>query len=406
MEKMTSLKQVVSLVAVFAFAILSIASVSAFGYIDNVEVSGVDVLSGPQIAVFAGENVPVKVVFYAWEDATDVRVKAWIAGEQGYSVSTNRFDMVGGQLYTRSLSVEIPENIDPDENLILEVLVESREYGVANQVSIFLGAQRDSYEVEILDVDMNSKVKAGENLALDVIVKNDGRQLAEDTFVVVKIPALGIEEREYFGDISPEDQIDPERDDAVQNRINLAIPSDALSGVYVVEIRAYNSDFDETVMKKVAIVGASEDTIVLSSVSSKNLAVDETEDYTVTVVNTGSKVRVYDLVFETLSGLTFDVSDPVVVVPAGTSNTVQFEVSASKVGRHNFALNVYSDGQLVKRQDFVANVEEGNGIGFAGNATVLLTVILAIIFVVLLIVLIVLLTRKPEKVEEFGESYY
>ena len=33
-------------------------------------------------------------------------------------------------------------------------------------------------------------------------------------------------------------------------------------------------------------------------------------------------------------------------------------------------------------------------------------IILAIIFVVLLIVLIVLLTRKPEKAEEFEESYY
>jgi preprotein translocase subunit SecG len=45
------------------------------------------------------------------------------------------------------------------------------------------------------------------------------------------------------------------------------------------------------------------------------------------------------------------------------------------------------------------------GPGFAGNVAVL-TLVLAIIFVVLLVVLIVLLTRKPEKVEEFEESYY
>jgi len=40
------------------------------------------------------------------------------------------------------------------------------------------------------------------------------------------------------------------------------------------------------------------------------------------------------------------------------------------------------------------------------NPVVVLTVVLAIIFVVLLIVLLVLIGKKPEKSEEFGESYY
>ena len=67
-------------------------------------------------------------------------------------------------------------------------------------------------------------------------------------------------------------------------------------------------------------------------------------------------------------------------------------------------MNVHSDGELVKKQNFVANVE--GKAATAGNAAVVLTIILAIIFIVLLIVLIVLLTRKPEKTEDFGESYY
>jgi preprotein translocase subunit SecG len=40
------------------------------------------------------------------------------------------------------------------------------------------------------------------------------------------------------------------------------------------------------------------------------------------------------------------------------------------------------------------------------DPVVVLTVILAIVFVVLLIVLIVLIGKKPEKSEDFGESYY
>lgn len=401
---MTSMKQVVTLVTVLAFALFLAANVSAFGYVDSVEVDGVNAYSGSNIAVFSGESVPVKIVFYATDNADDVRVKAWISGEEGLSVSTERFDVLADNYYSRTVSVEIPEDINPDEELSLWVSVEDRNTGLADTFEVSLTAQRGSYDVEVLNVEMDSEVKAGETLALDVVLKNTGRQLAEDTFVKVSIPALGIEKKGYFGDISAVDEVDPDRDDAVEGMLYLALPNDATTGVYVVEIEAYNGDFSEKITRKVAVTGASDDTIVLSSVASKTVNVGEAEEYSLTIVNTGSNVRVYNLVFETASGLAFNADDTVVVVPAGVSKTVKYDVEATKAGSYNFAVNVYSDGQLVKTQDYVANAEEGNAL--AGNATVLLTVILAIIFIVLLVVLVVLLTRKPEKVEEFGESYY
>ena len=51
-----------------------------------------------------------------------------------------------------------------------------------------------------------------------------------------------------------------------------------------------------------------------------------------------------------------------------------------------------------------ANVSE-SAVSIA-SPIVVLTIILAIIFIVLLVILIVLLGKKPEKQEEFGESYY
>jgi hypothetical protein len=70
-------------------------------------------------------------------------------------------------------------------------------------------------------------------------------------------------------------------------------------------------------------------------------------------------------------------------------------------------------------EDYIVSVVDMNGkvIGsFAFKAVedkasvaspvVVLTVILAIIFLVLLIVLIVLIGKKPERTEDFGESYY
>jgi len=62
-----------------------------------------------------------------------------------------------------------------------------------------------------------------------------------------------------------------------------------------------------------------------------------------------------------------------------------------------FSLN----GELLYVVNMTKSVDSGSS-----SPIVALTVILAIIFVVLLVVLIVLMGKKPEKSEEFGESYY
>ena len=114
---------------------------------------------------------------------------------------------------------------------------------------------------------------------------------------------------------------------------------------------------------------------------------------------------VYDLVVDADSGLSVDFDESVVAVPAGSSKSVQITAMASEDGEYGFVVNVYSEEQLIDSAEFTANVE-GRSSAVTGNAVVLLTVILAIVFVVLLVVLIVLLTRKPEKAENYGESYY
>lgn len=397
-------KTLVSLVAIFALAISLIACVSASSI--SAEVSGVET---DDLAVFAGQTIPVRVVFSADDNATDVRVKAWISGEKEYAVSTDKFDVIAGKVYSRLLSVQVPSKIDPSEDLKLELLVESRNGGTVVEKTVSLSAQRESYDVEVLDVVMNSEVKAGGALSLDIVLKNVGRQFSEDTFVKVRIPALGIEQKAYFGDLSPVDQSNPDKEDAVERRLVLNVPSNAPTGLYLVEFEAYNAESTSVLSKKVSIVGgAGDDSLFVASADSKTFAVGAEAEYSLTLVNSGDKIRVYELVSEAPASLSLGLDRNVVAVPAGASETVKFDVASSKEGRYNFAMNIYSDNELVKKYNFLANVEGTEGkTGMAGNATLVLTVILAIIFVVLLVVLIVLLTRKPDnKAEEFGESYY
>lgn len=411
---MTSRKILVSFVAILALAVLMIAGVSAVATnqhveITDVEVSGVDVLGGGQIAEFSGSTVPVRVQFLADElpsaVSQDVRVKAWISGSASNAAVTGRFDVLAGRTYTRTLSVPISDDLDDDEteeDLTLNVLIESKDDGTLSEIEIDLTVQKESYLLEVLDVDMSNEVKAGDVLVLDVVLKNVGRRFADDTFVVARVPALGIEDRAYFGDLSAVDQSDPDKENTNERRLALRFPKTAPAGIYIVEIEALNEDSITSLTRRVVVSGASSNTMVLAPIHSKTFAAGQSQEYSLTLVNTGSNVEVYELVVDS-SGINVVLDEPVVVVPAGSSKTVKLTAVADSEGKKNFAVNVHSGTELVKTESFTANVEGGS---VAGNATVLLTVILAIVFVVLLVVLIVLLTRQPQKSEEFGESYY
>jgi hypothetical protein len=403
-------KAMVSCVALLALFIFTVANVSAtFGDISGIEVSEVDVFTNRPVAVFAGDTIPVRIFFDATNSAEDVRVKAWISGGREFAVVTERFDVIIDNTYSRLLTVKVPSTLDEedlDEPIELVVVVENKA-GEADSFIVDLTLQRESYVVEILDVDMVSEVRAGDIVALDIVLKNRGRQSAEDTFVRVKIPALGIEDRAYFGDLSSRDQFDPDKEDSGERRLFLRVPSDVPAGVYVVEIEAFNDDSVTTISRKLAVSGAEDTSMVIAPVHSKSFDAGNQAEYSVVLVNSGSRLSIYELVVESPAELTVDVSDPIVVVPTGSSKTVKFVVSSDKIGTHNFAVNIHSGAELVKRETFTANVQ-GSDVTtkVAGNPTVLLTVVLAVIFVVLLIVLIVLLTRKPERTEEYGESYY
>lgn len=407
----------VSLVAVFALAIVLMTSASAFvSQPFIVEVDGVTVAEngGVVVSAYAGQTIPVRVIFTALSDATDVRVKAEISGGKGYDYVSERFDVLAGHTESRLFQVRIPSNIEVSEPMQLDVTIEGKSANTldANREvaarHITLGAKRESYVVEILDVAMDSTVQAGETLALDIVLKNRGRHFSEDMFVKVSIPALGIERRAYFGDLAPVDQSDPDKEDAAERRMLLNIPSNAPAGVYALDIEATSEDSTTEFSKKFAIVGAQGNSAVVSPTMSKTVAAGEEASYSITLVNSGKNVRVYELVIDAPADLSVVADEPFVAIPAGTSKTVTIVSQSNKAGKHAFTVNVYAEGNLVDKKSFTTTVEGKSRLtsGATPNMTVVLTVILAIIFVVLLVVLIVLLTRKPQKSEEFGESYY
>jgi uncharacterized membrane protein len=398
-------------ILVFLTSILVITIVMSFvsaGSLDvtiGTTVNGVDVTEPgiPHISNGAGDTIPVRVQITANQNVSDTRIKVRILGED-IEAETGKFDMISGRTYSKLLSLKMPANIDisPSDEFKLEVSVDARE-GDAEATYEFT-LQRESYNLEILSVDSAKSVTAGNSLNLDIVLKNRGSHKADDTFVIVSIPSLDVEKKVYFSDLTPVDNCDNcDEEDAAERMISIKIPSDAKAGVYSVEIEAYNDDSNAKVTKSVTVVGSEQRSDVLVAAPSKDVKAGETATYDLVIINSGDRIAVYDISPENAQNLIVSVDEPIITVPADSSRTVKVKAQAGNVlGTFNFAVNVNSQGELVKRVNLTANIGKTG----VTNNLVILTVVLAIIFVVLLIVLIVLLTRKPEKVEEFGESYY
>lgn len=416
-KNMTRKNFMVLLVSALFVLTFAVSAASAFGTIQDVQFDDIVVYptaTPVNLANFAGDQIPVEVRFLATADATDVRMKAWISGESQNVATSERFDVKAGTTYKRTVLLQIPHNLDDDllsEVRSLNVVVEDRSE-TADSVDVDFTAQRASYTIEILSVNMESTVKSGDSLVVDSVVKNRGSHRSEDTFVKVSIPELGLETTTYYGDLYAKDQSNPDKEDAVERRSFLRIPLNVPAGLYTVRIEAFGDDSFTAVERKVLVDGAEEDTLVVSATKTKTFNVGETAEYKMTLVNRGNQVRVYNIdAGSSASDLNVRVDDTLVVVPAGSSRTVSIFAQGSQRDDYTIDVTVRSEeGVVLNEQTLVANVMDGKGSSSrtsgSTDATVLLTVILAIVFVVLLVVLIVLLTRKPETKEEFGESYY
>src|SRR3989344_6132145 len=358
----------------FLLAVLTVALLGSFASaatlnLENffTQVDDVPAAIDGNNAVVAGSNVPIDFEFKSNENASGVEVSIWIQGFRSETRVDKSFpDLVDGSRYKGSLNVKIPTDIDKDSNnddpntdklLTLVVRIESDQGSYEEEYT--LRAQREAHNLDVLLVEFDNQVKPGSTLPVDVVIKNRGRHQEEDTFVTLSIPQLGISKTGYFEDLFPvylcDSSGDCDKNDVRERRLFLTIPSNAKSGLYQVEVRVKSDESDMKVMKTLNIVSSPVEGKILTNPASK---------------------------------------------------TVKVYVKANREGTFNFAVSANSD-EFSEIATYTATVQGKSIASAATNSNiVVITIVLAIIFVVLLVILIVLLTRKPEKSEEFGESYY
>lgn len=371
----------VSVIAIIALVFLATIA-SAYTVSGNladvyeVEVDGLSANLTSNISVVAGETISVKVSFESDVDASNVRVEAQIDGEkERVEQRTGYFDVEAGSRYVKTLNLEVPYELKDQvsDNLPLYIKIWNGDYKT-EFTNIGLKVQRPSYLPNIMSVIASNTLKAGEVFPVDVVIKNSGYNDLEDLYITVKIAELGVEKTAYFGDLVSI-EADSDDTDTMSGRLYLKVPYEAESGVYTLVVKAENSDTSRTISKEITVKNDFPETVIKTNSG-------------LLIVNPTSELKVYRLVSPS--------DEQFVSVQAGSSKTVPVSATSDE-----YSVNLLTmDGKLVGSFVFTRGTEQ------LSSPIVVFTVILGIVFLVLLVVLVVLITKKPQKTEEFGESYY
>ena len=319
--------------------------------------------------------------------ASDVKVKVTLEGNKDdVTAVTSNFDVIGGRTYVKTLTLKVPsdfENDNLEESLPLNVKIWNSDQIDTEISSIDLTLQRTSYDVAIKSVMTSSTAEAGQLIPVDVVLKNVGYNDLKDMYVTASIDDLKLSKTAYFGDlvdVQTESTSDDDSDKStVTGRLYLEVPYNVKSGTYTLEVTAKNEETSSTMDKEIVITNGFLD---IAMKSGNDLV----------LLNPTNQLKVY-----TVKYTDTEVS---VIVPAASSKSVTIQTPTS--GDYKFDVAVFSGDKLLSTVNFSGEAQPIQ----LTSPIMILTVILAIVFLVLLVVLVVLITKKPQKTEEFGESYY
>lgn len=377
----------------------SFASATSGVNFTSIKVNGIETYAfNNNVAVLAGNTIPVTVTFNASSDESNVRMSVELQGvKNDISKEILVGDIEAGKIYIRSLALRVPSDMidvkSDDINLVINMW--NKDFSQTTPRVIHLRQQRQTYNIQFMSLSTVSSVNAGNLLPVDVVLKNIGYNRLNDLSVVVSIPALNIQRTAYFGDLAIAGN-----NDTISGRVFLQVPYNASTGSYTVQAEVRNTDLVETAVRSVTINNEFQSNVVVSN-SEMNSKLGQITTYNLVIVNPTNNIQLYKIVPQTVSGVTIS-TDSLVTIPAGSSKTVTLTAKADSAGDHNFSVNVFSGSQLTGSVSLALSTKAG-----VSNPIAVLTIVLTIIFVVLLVVLIVLVTKKPKKQEEeFSESYY
>lgn len=389
---------------VFLIAVLIVTTVQATSIVKNINVfvDGVSI-NNENRSVTSGDSIDITVLFESNITASDVKIKAWIDGYRtDIESETSRFDVLENVSYQKRLVLKIPNDLKRNSIYNLVIRIANREN--ADEFTYTLVNQRKSYNAEILSIESQSIVTAGNVLTASIVVKNMGNHKLEDVYVKASIPTLGVEKTVYIGSLVTEET--DYKDDAKEAVIPLYLPKTSKGGLYSLVIEAYNKDVSVTKTELVYISevqpSKKEELIVVTPV--KETQRGKTERYEVVIMNLDDNIEAYTIAAYSVPGVIVTVDQPLVTIPAGQSKVVSINAEITgdaSIGPNAITVIVTPQEGQTKQVTLSANVKSGRSI----DTLLVVTIILAVVFLILLVVLIAIVASRKESASS-ETSYY
>ncbi|MFH0752720.1 MAG: hypothetical protein V1914_03955 [archaeon] len=425
------MKKILSILAVLILAIVAIpaAMATTVTFDSEVKINGHEITTLDTLDVERGETLDLDLLVTASEDVEDLRWKIWIGGyEDLLEEKTGLFDLKAGVTKVKSLSIDIPADMDADETYTLHVELINGDVEEEVPLNIEISKARHLLVVDDVIVSQNT-VEAGEDVVVKVRVENMG-SYEED--VTVTVSAFGVSASDFIEDLAELDLDAASYDDydnAKSVSMVLNVPEDTAAGKYdlVVEL-SYNrgrelvsETLTLTVAGEVAEQAAetSVEGVITVDATTKTLAQGEEKAYKLAFANLGDKAQLYTVraVGTQLWG-NVRVEPSLIAVPAGEVVEAYVYLNANEdaeLGNHVFTLQVSAGNDLAKEIMLGAKVTEKVSTVSAGSLLQYSSTLkLAFVGLVVLLVIVGLFIafRKLKEDEDYplepkdGQTYY
>ncbi len=345
------------------------AATSTDYYIDDIKLNDIYIWGSDPISVDRGDMLNLDVLINGTGDVDDVRVRAWIGGYEHGSIEavTEPFDVEDGVIYSKSLKLELPEDLDADE-YTLYVRVYDRLNEREEFFTILVKEVRHSLSIMDVILRPSTDVDAGEVLFADVRIENMGAKKEEDIKVTVSIPGLGVSARTYIDELAAE-EIDNEDEETSMSTgdLYLRIPENTKTGDYEVVVSVeYDRGYKVVESRETIHVNGVEPTpeaaenVMVNFETSKQLGQGSEVGYKVMIANLGNRAQVYTVEVAGEKLWATSRVDPgfITVQPDSTGEAYVYVKAKddAQVGLHTFTAKVLSGTTIVAEKNLSAEV--------------------------------------------------
>lgn len=343
--------------------------------IEEVKLNG-DTLSPDETNVWAMDRdneYEVRVIVEANADLDNVQIEGLMRGydhKDRPQAITDVFDMKENRTYVKTMDITVPERMAKDVYKLRLRIDDRAGDTTAEDYNFEIQNKRHELAIEDVVFSPHGSVQDGRALITSVRLRNYGMVDQEGVKIEAKIPELGISSADYINEIEEGESVSSEE-------LYMRIPKCTEEGNYDVEIMAEYHRGDKVaettesidVVKGVDCANESDEpkeekkTILTVGPEEQDVEIGESVTYPVTVTNSGSSEKTYVLEASSFQDWADVEVTPqsVVTVGSGESETVHVTVSPledAEEGKHDFNLNVESDGETLEDLKFTADVKK------------------------------------------------